>query len=378
MRQLLSLFILFILLSCSSGKQALQKGNYEEAVLTAIKRLRNKPSHKNARETLRQAYPLTLSYHMERIATLKASSEPFRWENVLQSYQTLTMLYNEMQRCPACLQLVPNTRSFLNEASEARNLAAAERYAAGARAFQRDHSRISAKEAYLHFKIALDLIPDYKDAHAKMNEAYFYATVKVVLEQIPVHSRSLGLSHEFFQNKINEFVSSARMNDFVRFYTPQEAKSTNLEKPDHLVRLQFDDFVVGQVYFKEASEKISRDSVVVGHVEVEGVKKNVYGTVTAEFISFRKTVSSRGVLDLQIYDPMASRIINQQKMPGEFVWQSEWATFKGDERALSKKQLELCKLKEVPPPPPQDLFIEFCKPIYGQVTGHLERFYRSY
>jgi hypothetical protein len=60
------------------------------------------------------------------------------------------------------------------------------------------------------------------------------------------------------------------------------------------------------------------------------------------------------------------------------VWQSEWGTFKGDERALTKKQLDICKLREVPPPPPQDLFIEFCKPIYAQVTGNLERFYRSY
>jgi hypothetical protein len=136
--------------------------------------------------------------------------------------------------------------------------------------------------------------------------------------------------------------------------------------------------VVGQVYLKESTEKISLDSVIVGQVEVEGVKKNVYGTVTAEFTTFKKMVSSKGLLDLQIYDPLAQRVINQQKMPGEFVWASEWATFKGDERALSKDQVARCKLREVPPPLPQDLFLEFCKPIYGQVTSHLERFYRSY
>ncbi len=211
-----------------------------------------------------------------------------------------------------------------------------------------------------------------------MDEAYYHATLKVVLEQIPVHSRSLSLSNEFFQNKINEYVSSNRMNEFVRFYTPQEAKTTKLERPDHMIRLQFDDFVVGQVFFKESTETFTRDSVVVGKTEVNGVKKDVYGTVTAKYTVFRKTVSSRGLLDMQIYDPAADRVVNQEKLPGEFVWTSEWASFKGDERALDKKQLALCNRREVPPPAPQDLFIEFCKPIYSQVTSSLSRFYRNY
>jgi hypothetical protein len=346
--------------------------------MKSINRLRNNPNHKKGRETFRQAYALTVDYHLDRIALLKASGEAFRWESILNSYNTLTRLHNEVQRCPACLQEAPRSRSYLNEANDAKYMAAADRYQAGVQVYARDNSRQSAKEAYLHFRQVLEFVSDYKDVRAKMNEAYHYATLKVVLEQIPLHSRSLGLSNEFFQNKINEFVSSAQMNDFVKFYTPQEAKTIKMEKPDHVVRLQFDDFVVGQVYLKESSERISRDSVIVGQVEVEGVKKNVYGTVKAELTSFRKTISSNGLMDLQIYDPIACRVVNQQKMPGEFVWVSEWATFKGDERALTKDQLKRCKLREVPPPPPQDLFIEFCKPIYGQITSHLERYYRNY
>jgi hypothetical protein len=378
MKQFISILAFLALLACSSGKQALQKGNYEESVVKAINRLRSNPGHSKARETLKQAYTLTQQYHLERIATLKASAEPFKWEGVLNSYNTLTSLDKEIQRCPACLQVVSNSRPYLNEANQARFEAAAERYQTGKIVFNRDNSRQSAKEAYLHFRYAADLVPDYQDVRQKMDEAFYYATLKIVMEQIPVHSRSMGLSNEFFQNKINEFASSTRMNDFVRFYTPQEARASKVDKPDHVVKLQFDDFVVGQVYLKESTEKISRDSVIVGQVEIEGIKKNVYGSVTAELTTFKKMVSSKGLLDLQIYDPQAQRVINQQKMPGEFVWASEWATFKGDERALTKDQIARCKLRDVPPPPPQDLFLEFCKPIYGQVTAHLERFYRSY
>jgi hypothetical protein len=378
MKRVLLFSLLLYLAACSSGKQALQRGNYEESVLKAINRLRSNPDHKKARATLQEGFPLTVSYHLERITALKNSSEPFRWEGILDSYNTLTMLNSELQRCPACRQLVTGSRSYLNEAADARYQAASDRYQAGVQALNRDNSRISAKEAFLHFKRANELQPDYRDVRAKMDEAYFFATLKVVLEQIPVHSRTMGLSHEFFQNKINEFASSVRMNEFVRFYTPQEAQATKLAKPDHVVRLQFDEFVVGQVFLKESTETFTRDSVVVGQVKVEGVIRDVYGKVSAQFTTFRKTVSSRGLLDMQIYDPAANRVVNQQKMPGEFVWQSEWGTFRGDERALTKKQLEICQLREVPPPPPQDLFIEFCKPIYTQVTAHLQNYYRNY
>ncbi len=378
MNKYFTLALLTLMLACTSGKKALQRGNYEESVLKAINRLRSSPNNDKARETLRQGYPMTVSYHQDRITNLKNSGNPFFWESILDSYVRLNTIYQEIQRCPACLQEVRDAKSYQTEIADTKMLAASDRYQAGIGAFDRDHSRLSAKEAYLNFRRAFELVPNYKDTRQRMDEAYFHATLKVVLEQIPVHSRSLSLSNEFFQNKINEYVSSNRMNEFVRFYTPQEAKTTKLDHPDHVIRLQFDDFVVGQVYLKENTETFSRDSVVVGKTEVDGAKRNVYGTVTAKYTVFRKTVSSRGLLDMQILDPNANRIVNQEKLPGEFVWVSEWASFKGDERALDKKQLELCNRREVPAPPPQDLFIEFCKPIYSQVTGSLSRYYRNY
>jgi hypothetical protein len=60
------------------------------------------------------------------------------------------------------------------------------------------------------------------------------------------------------------------------------------------------------------------------------------------------------------------------------VWFTEWGSFNGDERALSKDQLALCDKRPAPPPPPQDLFVEFTKPIYNQVTPFLKDFYRKY
>ncbi len=377
MKQIL-LAALILLAACTSGKRALQKGDYEEAIIKSINRLRSSPKNDKARETLREGYPLTQEYHLNRISNLRNSNEPFKQEAILASYETLTRLHNEIQRCPACREEVSNSRGYLSEISETKQLAASDRYNAGLAAFDRDNSRESAKEAYFHFLRASELISNYKDVAQRMQQAKFEATLKVVFEQIPVHSRTFGLSNEFFQNKINQFVGSERMNEFVRFYTPGEAQKVGLRNPDHIVRMQFDDFVVGQVYMKESSEEVLRDSVVVGQVKTESGNKNVYGTVKAKFILFQKTISSRGLMDIQVMDAQTNRVLFQEKMPGEFVWRSEWGSYKGDERALTDKQLKIAHLREAQPPQPQDLFIEFCKPIYTQATGTLRRYYQNY
>ncbi len=59
-----TLFILVLTIgmafSCATGKKALQKGNYSDAVIKSIERLRSNPESKNARATLENAYPLAV------------------------------------------------------------------------------------------------------------------------------------------------------------------------------------------------------------------------------------------------------------------------------------------------------------------------------
>lgn len=376
MKNLLILLSALIVLSCSSGKKQFEQGNYETAVSKAVNRLRNSPNNKKGRETLKQAYPLASKVHLSNIKQLKNSSERFKWDGITMSYARLNGLYDQITRCPACLEVLPRVKNYRNEYNDASILAAEERYAAGLEELaQKD--RESAKVAYQHFQRVQELQRNYKDTSQKLEEARFYATLHVVLDQIPVHSRSLGLSHEFFQNRLQEELDR-RVNEFVRFYSPAEATRVGLDQPDHVIVLQFDDFVVGQVYVKETSRQVSKDSVVVGTTTVEDETYDVYGTVEAEYTTFSKYIDSRGLLDMRIYDAKTDRILLQRKMPGEFNWVSEWASYKGDKRALTEEELELTKFNEPPPPAPQFLFEQFCQPIYSQALGHIRNYYRAF
>jgi hypothetical protein len=110
----------------------------------------------------------------------------------------------------------------------------------------------------------------------------------------------------------------------------------------------------------------------------DGTKKPVIGTVKAEFTEHRREIISNGLISMKILEAQTERIILHEKFPGEFVWVSRWASFNGDERALTTEQMKLTKRKPSNPPPPQDLFIEFTKPIYNQITSTVSRYYNNY
>ena len=111
---------------------------------------------------------------------------------------------------------------------------------------------------------------------------------------------------------------------------------------------------------------------------IEADTNKVYGTVKATLFHYRKTTTAKGVVSFRIVDAKTGALLSAEKMPGEFVWVSEWATFNGDERALSAEQLSLTRLKEKPAPASQDLFIEFTRPIYDQITTKIREFYKGY
>lgn len=366
--------------ACSSSKKAYNRGDYDRAVQMSIDKLRSKPGNKTAREVLSKAWPRAISYHEDRIRMYEVSNDPFKWENIVGSYEQLNRMASLAQRCPACDDVVDTRRLFIDELNETREQAAEARYQAGLRSL-RSQNRESARDAVEHFMVVERMVNDYKDTREKMNEALSYATIHVVVAVPPLQSRNLSLSHEFFHNKVMEYLSTnRRMNEFVRFYYPDEAVAAGIDNPDHEVWLQFDDFVVGQTLMETNTETLtSSDSVKVGETTLPtGEKLDVFNKVQARYTVHKKTLVSAGLLDMQIIDAWTGRVILQEKIPGEFVWINEWATFNGDERALNTAQKRLTQYSELPPPPAQDLFISFTGPIYDKVTDRLRRFYSGY
>jgi len=374
---LLVFTLIIVISSCSSGKKAYERGDYYSAVMKSITRLRQNPDHSKSAATLQEAYPLAVEYFESQANNAIASNSAFKWKNAIESYNSINQLYEQIRQCPGCLRVVSNPKNYYAEIGPLKEKAAEESYNAGITALMKG-TRNDAKQAYYNFADAQLFVPGYKDVIDYLDKAKWEATLKVIVEQIPVPAR-YNLSGGFFQDKVEEFLhTNYNEMSFVKFYTPTEAQSEQLEQPDQVLRIQFDDFSVGNTTIKEKEETLSKDSVKVGEVKMEGKMVPVYNTVKAKLTVTRKEVLSNGLLSMIVVDARTNGVLTHRKFPGEYLWVNSWARFNGDERALSDQQLALCKHREVQPPGAQDLFFEFTKPIFNQLIPSLRGFYQNY
>lgn len=367
------IYFSILIFACTTGKKALQKGNYDQSVFKSVDRLKSAPKSEEARYVLPIAFDLALKEHLRKIDEAKLSADVLRWETVLAHYQKINQLSDEVASSPVALSLIKNPPKYVNEVEDSQYKAAEVRYALGVNAMK-INNRQSARQAYYDFEKAANFYPNYKDVNDKMEKAYWNAVVKVLVKPAIINSNMYQLSNQYFQEQVNLYLAEYRQNMFVRFYTAQQADQQKIQA-DQLLQLDFDDFVVGQTYVNERVEKLVRDSVVIGETRA---RAKIYGTVSATYRTFAKTISSSGLLNYAIVDLNTKKIIRNQKLVGTYIWEDFWASYNGDDRALTNQQLALARRREMLPPPPASLFVEFTKPIYSQLVGEINNFYAKY
>jgi hypothetical protein len=362
----------------STGMKALTKGDYYTACVQAIEKLRSSPDNADAAHALSNAYPLAVNYtDKETERLLAAVSDNSRYQKIYDLYAKMNNIAMQISRCPAALQLIPNADYYNSQLESARTMAAEESYQL-ALANLRAGTRAAARQAYSQLLKTNAIIAGYKDVPDKLNEAKWLATLKVVLEQTPVEG-PYKISAEFFQNKVFEYFSTNIRKEYLKIFSPEEIESYNLQ-PDQIIRLRFLDFAVGQTREKRDTYEVKRDSVLTGsYKDDKGVSHDIYSTVKAKITRRTMEVSSNGILDAFIVDYQTGAILSQQRFPGSYVWSDAYATFNGDERALNRKELEMCRRTEaLPPPPPQEMFVQFTVPIYAHLTQFIQNYYRNY
>ncbi|WKN33740.1 hypothetical protein PZB74_10425 [Porifericola rhodea] len=370
--------VLALLTACNSSKKLLEQGAYYQSVLAAVDKLQKNPKNKKSQEVLRKAYPLAVQDMLNEIKKAKSNAVEMPWTHIADTYQALNTMYEAINASPKARQLIRNPKEYYRQYADVKEKAASEQYSAGERAL-RKNTREDAKEAYYFFQNADAFQPGYLDVDKKLREAKEAATLKVIVEAVPVPSRYFKVSADFFYDQVDKHLRNLmNRNQFLAFYTEKDARRIGLKNPDQVLIFQFEDFSVGQSKAFQKEETITRDSVEVGEVEMEdGSKKPVLGTVSAKLITRRLEVLSGGILSMTINDGYHDTRIYRDEVPGEFLWFAEWGTYKGDVRALNEEQQKICNRIEVTPPIPQDLFVEFTKPIYDQLTAKLSRYYQN-
>ena len=327
------------IISCSSGLQQLKNGNFDESIYLSVNRLQNKPNHRKALATLKEAYPLAIDEHKRAIRIYENSNEPFHWEKALAEYQQLNQIYEVITRRPAIMQLVGVPQNYANEAETARQLAADDRYQAGIIALTHKENRLAAKDALGQFQRANNLIPNYKEANQKAEEPFQYAIHRVTIE--PVFS-TIHLYHDerevlqehfdyaFFRPKVK------LPSPFVKYYTTNSAREDSLPQND-LVRFVLVDISSPRVEIDTKIENFSKQ-IKTGRKKInDSTYVDVFETVTACITTYNKRITVRGSMEMQVRDYRNNHLINSELDHENYVWMDSYQTFSGNVAALDGK-----------------------------------------
>ncbi|UYQ95287.1 hypothetical protein MKQ68_09280 [Chitinophaga horti] len=374
----LGILLMVFFCACKSGEKMYNRGQYDDAVRLFVKKLQKRPNDSKSLALLPRAYQMAVETHEANVNSHLVSNNALKWERVRAEYNALQNLYYYIQSSPAALRIV-KPKDYSSAITGAQENAAEARYNRGLQ-LMGENNKASARKAFHEFDATLALVPEYKDAKARREEAFNAGTIYVAISQLQMRSPSFQFSADQFRDVLLRDLQRRNLDRFVLFIDEREARAQKL-RPDHYLELLFYDFVVGQTYVDRLEREVSRE-VVVGQTKERDstgkvFNKDVWGIVKAKVFVTKKTVTSSGMMDYRITEVDNGRLLRTNRVPGQFVWLNQFGTFRGDERALSDEDRKLMTGRDMLPPPPQQLFTEMTRPIYDQMARELQSYYNS-
>jgi hypothetical protein len=335
-RFLYPILAVFLLMDgCSSGKSAYKHGDYYEAVLAAVQRLRQKADHKKSKEVLKLSYQLAVDFLETDAQNQIASNANFKWRSAVQDYEKINNLYNEIRTSPGALRVIPKPISKFDELTDLKAKAAEETYEAGIQAMLKN-TREDAKRAYFLFTEANTYSPGYREAIEMMEQSKFNATLKVVIEPS---------IQNLYDWNFEPVLFGYRSNQFVKFYTPRQAEEESLQRIDQFLKVMVNGYSETRPNITKKAETY-KDSVKTGEKTVAGKKVPIYSQVSAQMTTYTKKTSAKGSLTLLIVDGESRAELRNSEIVSDESWSESWASCSGDQRALSGSNKKLCEKKE--------------------------------
>ncbi|MDR1011484.1 MAG: hypothetical protein LBM04_10260 [Opitutaceae bacterium] len=346
----------------SDGLRSYQRGKYSQACEQAVRKLRSKPDNANARTALMGAYPLAQAITQREIDSLDAASSIDRYEEVIAICDLMNKIAASILNCPPALALVPNPSDY----TAARNAAAAivvrRAYRAGVRA-SAVGTLAKAREALDYFTRVIRYSPNYRNVQARMEQARYDATLRVVVTR---PRNAYLFDGDYLYREIYYSIHSGYL---VRFYTPEEAVREIKTSPHRIVEFDVLDFTAGRMRETINTTGLVRNNVAIGFTTApDGSRQTVFGDVKATYTTTRLEMQSKGEILMRIIDAETGYITYEKSYPGGHTWVSEAATFSGDERALDSNQLALTKRRLQKPPSRDDMFRDFVDSLHHDVA----------
>lgn len=363
--------------SCKTASKLYQKGNYDEAVELAAKKLQKDPNDAKLIDIIQTSYRFAVDDHQSRIRNNSESNNELKWEWIYNEYAVLQRMYDAIRKVPSVYNIVHpvDYSSYLTAYADK---AGDVRYDRGL-AFMQRYDKQNYRNAYKEFQVAERLKPGNRDIIQKMNEAYEYAVTNIVILPMEQQYGYRYSSYNNFQNPDERLLQSLRYNtgnEFLKFYSEWEARSNHV-RADQVVDMRLATLNIGRYFDNRTSRQISKEVVVKEIVYRPDSIVKVYGTVYATITTTRRTMRSNAMLQINVRDD-EGRWLWSDNINADYNWNTEFASFTGDERALSESDRQLINRRQEQLPREEEIIRCLMEEINNNALYRIKNYFSRY
>ena len=370
----LLLLTAILLVSCKSAQKLYQQGRYDEAVQLAAKKLGKKPNDASTLDILQNAYRYAVEDHEGRIRTLSNSSSDLRWESIYGEYADLQRLYDAIHRSPSIFDAVQPTdystfmQTYKEEASNAR-------LDRGQQLLEQNN-KVSARQAYNEFQQALALKPGDLGIRQKIDEAYAAAVTNVAILPLVRYGfqySNYNFDYNQFNYELARYLENNNRSNFIRYYSDGRSDV----RIDNVVEMRFSDVNIGRYRDQRNVREVSKQIVSKETVYKPDSIIREYITVKAKITTTVRSIQADGLLQATARDQDNRRTWGETYR-GNYSWTASFATYTGDERALSAEDKKLLAQREQWPPSNDEIIRIIMNEIRNKTECGISDYFNRY
>ncbi|MEQ1797616.1 MAG: hypothetical protein ABL872_06670 [Lacibacter sp.] len=374
MKQLLPVIILLLSLAACRGSKYSTRSD-EKDLSTLIKRLNKKGGDEKVIADLKEVYNNAYYKSAQRLENYRFDPAPQKWDKIVPELEGLQRMYETISQSAYALRMV-NPINFYPQLIATKDSAAFDNYEYGKQQLEQNN-REDSKEAYYAFQNSIRFVPNYKNAKQLMREAYERSIVNVLVNTIQYDDFGMGGNWGWNQyaNK-DRMTHSNILRDLggqsasaipARFYDEYALRREN-RAPDLVVdlvwkNLRFD-------YPKESTRKYGRSKQI--QTGTDTANRPIYKSANATVNVTVHEFTASGDMNLIVSDAVNRTQIKWDRLPSEYRYIFETATYEGDGAALTDEDRELInRRRNQPMPGKEDAMGEMMQKIYHDLVNRI-------
>jgi hypothetical protein len=377
-----ALFVFALLMAgCGSSKKQLAKGNYDQAIATAVKQLRKDPKDEKQVATLERSYNIVVEQDNERIRFLKMEGRPQNWDEIYIIYKRMSdrqaMVRTVMPLSIGNREINLPYVDYMPEMINAKQKAADFYYAHG---IELMNSRIKEnyRQAFAEFIRAKEYVGDYEGIDEKIAEARYLGMSRVF---VSLQNTTLLQFPKEFQEDLLSVDLQALNSEWVEYHTmhlDQDAQydyyinvtvrniavsPDQTAQVDSVVKRDVED---GFAYKYDSKGNVAKDSIG------NDIKIKKYKTLQCALISTRQTKTCRIDGDIEIIQMNPKKLLKKDPMGAQSTFEHVSARAVGDTGALNARQLETTKSQIMPFPSDIEMVVRCSETLKMAIRGSIQ------